>query len=387
MLNPLKAVSNEIPLVDKWLISQLFPTFILFAIGFTVFSISLGSLLHLIQMIFSTSLTFTGAVKIVFYKLPGYFVISLPMSCLLTNLSVFGNLKESNELLALRSLGFNIRRYIFAGVLIGLLASILTFSINNLVVPESNRLSELTLRKELGVTNDINLAKDVIFSNFDKNNYLKEDKSKLMQLFYAQIYENKEMKDVTLVDYSNQNLINLITANSALFDLENNQWTFFDGEITSQSISNNELIIKKSFEKYSLTQGVLGAEPIKIAKTPKDSNNMSLSKALRAKKLYKDSGNMKELRKIKVRINEKFAFPLVCLIFSLAGGIIGSLNSFNSSQSQSFGLSIIIIISYYTLAFLFSSLGVSGTLNPLLAAWSPIAIFGLISEITIRKYS
>ena len=45
-----------------------------------------------------------------------------------------------------------------------------------------------------------------------------------------------------------------------------------------------------------------------------------------------------------------------------------------TSRSQGFGISVVLILVYYVLSFSFSSLGVKGTLSPLLAAWSPVLI-------------
>jgi lipopolysaccharide export system permease protein len=45
-----------------------------------------------------------------------------------------------------------------------------------------------------------------------------------------------------------------------------------------------------------------------------------------------------------------------------------------TSRSQGFGISVLLIFGYYLMSFIFSSLGISGTLVPLLAAWSPVLI-------------
>ena len=47
---------------------------------------------------------------------------------------------------------------------------------------------------------------------------------------------------------------------------------------------------------------------------------------------------------------------------------------FGSSKSQGFGLSVILILIYYVMSFLFSSFGVKGILPPIFAAWLPVLI-------------
>ena len=116
----------------------------------------------------------------------------------------------------------------------------------------------------------------------------------------------------------------------------------------------------------------LGTELTNIAELPKDANDMNLGEATTAMELYKSSGNIKEARRMKVRIQEKFTLPIACSVFALIGCSFGVMQKKGGGKSQSFGLSIILILIYYILSFSFSSLGVKGIINPLFAAWSPV---------------
>ena len=101
---------------------------------------------------------------------------------------------------------------------------------------------------------------------------------------------------------------------------------------------------------------------------------MSLKEALEAVRLYKNLGDLKQIRKIQVRIQEKFTFPCACLVFGLIGSILGSKSNLRSSKSQGFGLSVILILIYYVMSFICSSFGVTGLLPPIIAAWFPVVI-------------
>ena len=100
--------------------------------------------------------------------------------------------------------------------------------------------------------------------------------------------------------------------------------------------------------------------PLELAQVPKDANEMTLKQAIKAEKIYKKTGNLKELRRIKVRIQEKFTLPFACLVFGLIGSSLGSKSNLRSSKSQGFGLSVILILIYYVMSFIFSSFGVKG---------------------------
>ena len=113
---------------------------------------------------------------------------------------------------------------------------------------------------------------------------------------------------------------------------------------------------------------------MELAKVPKDATEMTLKQAIKAEKIYKKTGNLKEIRRIKVRIQEKFTLPFACLVFGLIGSSLGSKSNLRSSKSQGFGLSVILILIYYVMSFIFSSFGVKGILSPIFAAWLPVFI-------------
>ena len=77
---------TKIPLIDRWLISQLLPP-MFFAIGaFTAVSLSVGIMFDLVRKIVEFGLPFQTALKVLFLKLPDFLVLSFPMSMLLATL-------------------------------------------------------------------------------------------------------------------------------------------------------------------------------------------------------------------------------------------------------------------------------------------------------------
>jgi len=77
---------------------------------------------------------------------------------------------------------------------------------------------------------------------------------------------------------------------------------------------------------------------------------------------------------MRVRIHEKFSFPTICLVFGLIGSSLGVRPNNRTSRSQGFGISVILIFSYYLMSYIFSFMGVKGSIIPLGAAWLPVLI-------------
>ena len=191
----------------------------------------------------------------------------------------------------------------------------------------------------------------------------------LTHIFYASEYEENVMKGVTVLDFSREDFQQILKANFAKFDKKNSSWIFSEGSIISIDPTGQTSNIQFREYTYPFVEG-----PLELATIPKDANEMTLKQALEAEKIYKKTGNLKEIRRIQVRNQEKFTLPFACLVFGLIGSSLGSKSNLRSSKSQGFGLSVILILIYYVMSFIFSSFGVKGILTPILAAWLPVLI-------------
>jgi len=243
------------------------------------------------------------------------------------------------------------------------------------------------MRDGLGKSTVIEKGNDVFFPGYGslidpKTNRPSERNTYLTQIFFSRVVENKIMKDVTLLDFSRIGNKQVLSAETASFDKENSGWIFQNGKIVYFSDNNQTSII--NFEDYFYP---LGDGPLKVSEISKDANDMTVAEAIAAKNIYENSGNVKEARKMRVRIQEKFTLPCACIVFGLIGSSLGSKSNLRSSKSQGFGLSVILILIYYIISFVFSSFGVKGILTPFISAWSPILISMLGGIYLLRKSS
>ena len=147
-------------------------------------------------------------------------------------------------------------------------------------------------------------------------------------------------------------------------------WEFSNGRIVNID-ENNGTTTSAEFDRYFYP---LARDPLEVAKLPTDASVMTVGQALRAERLLKEANNLKEARRLRVRIQEKFAFPAICLVFGLIGSSLGVRPHSRTSRSQGFGISVLLIFGYYLMSFIFSSLGITATLTPVLAAWMPVLI-------------
>ncbi len=366
---------NSFPLIDRWLIAQILPPMLFAISAFTVISLSVGVMFDLIRKIVEFGLPLFLAIKVLFFSLPSFLVLSFPMAVLLSTLLAYGKLSANSELLALKSLGIKTSRIIAPAIAVSIFMTGLTFYFNDNLVPASNKLAESTLRAGIGSSFSSEEGKDnIMFSRYGSRiesatNKPTKTNTFLTHIFYASWFENNIMQGVTVLDFSRQDIQQILKAKSAEFDKENSSWIFSNGSIVSVDQGGQTTNIQFEKYRYPFVEG-----PLDLARVPKDATEMSLKQALEAERIYKETGNLKEIRRIQVRIQEKFTLPFACLVFGLIGSSLGSKSNLRSSKSQGFGLSVILILVYYVMSFVFSSFGVKGLLSPIIATWLPVLI-------------
>ncbi len=372
LLQPLTIPWQRLPLMDRWLTGELLGPLIFGVAAFTAVSLSVGVVFELVRRVAESGLPLLTALHVLGLRLPGFLVLSFPMATLMATLLAYSSLSSNSELTALRSVGVSTWRMVMPALVVAVLMSLLTFMFNDVIVPGANLEATNTLNQALGKAIAAEKGSDIIYSRFSRRpNPDRESGSEryLSQIFYSRQFDQGEMEDVTVLDFSRATGTQILSAERGTWNDKAGMWEFRDGQIVL--VGKNETTTSANFDRYlyPLDQG-----PLKLAALPKDAASMSVGQALNAERLLEEAGDQKEARRLRVRIQEKFAFPAICLVFGLVGSSLGVRPDARTSRSQGFGISVLLIFSYYLMSFIFSSLGVKGTLSPFLAAWSPVLI-------------
>jgi lipopolysaccharide export system permease protein len=364
---------QRVPLMDRWLAAELAGPLLFGVAAFTTVSLSVGVVFELVRKVAEAGLPLLAAGQVLGLRLPGFLVLSFPMATLMATLLAYSRLSSTSELTALRSIGVATWRMVVPGLVVALLMSLLTFVFNDAIVPSANLMASNTLDNALGRAISAQRGQNVVYSRFGRlrPRVAGGDAGEgLTQLFYAKEFKNGQMEGITLLDFSLESKQQVLTAARAVWNDAKAMWEFRDGRIVtidSQSNSTTSALFDQYF--YPFTNA-----PLERAQLPTDAAQMTVAQALRAEQLLQQAGDQKESRRLRVRIQEKFAFPAICLVFGLIGSSLGVRPNARTSRSQGFGISVLLIFGYYLMSFIFSSLGVKGTLLPFFAAWLPVLI-------------
>ena len=140
----------RIPLLDRWLTSELIAPLLFGIAAFTAVSLSVGVVFELVRMVAESGMPLLAAGQVLALRLPGFLVLSFPMATLLATLLAFSRLSANSELTALRSLGVKTWRMVLPALVLAFLMSLLTFVFNDVIVPAANTAASLTFDSALG---------------------------------------------------------------------------------------------------------------------------------------------------------------------------------------------------------------------------------------------
>jgi lipopolysaccharide export system permease protein len=384
LVQPVRPWIRQIPLLDRWLTSELMGPLLFGIAAFTAVSLSVGVVFELVRRVAESGLPVVTAMLVLLLRLPGFLVLAFPMATLMATLLAYSRLSGSSELTALRSVGVSTRRMVVPALVLAVVMSLLTFLFNDMIVPQANLAATNTLERALGRAISSDKGDNILYSRFGRIKMEDgESTRQLTHIFYARKFLRGEMQDITLIDFSRLGQRQMLMAETGLWNDDKGMWEFRDGRILNLDERTGGTTSAR-FDRYFYP---LSRDPQEVAKLPTDASLMTVGQARRAERLLREANNTKEARRLRVRIQEKFAFPAICLVFGLIGSSLGVRPHSRTSRSQGFGISVLLIFGYYLISFIFSSLGINGTLAPILAAWLPVILGLSIGAWLLRRAS
>jgi lipopolysaccharide export system permease protein len=352
--------------MDRYLVSELIPPF-LFGVGaFTSIGVSIDVVFELIRKIVEAGLPLTIAIQVFVLKMSGFIVYAFPMSTLLATLMTYSRLSSESELIALRGCGVSVYRMVLTGVMLSLVVTGLSFLFNEQIVPASNYQASQILDKALKSDQPAIVKRQNLFYP-EYQRVKQEDGSKkkvLTRLFYADEFDGKQMKGLTILDRSQEGVNQIVVAESGEWNPGQNVWDFYNGTIYLVAADSSYRNILR-FERQQLK---LPRTALDLAQKSRDYGEMNIAQALEQLEIERLGGDEQKIRKLQVRIQQKFSLPFVCVVFGLVGAAMGTIPQ-RTGRGTSFGISVIVIFTYYLLWFISGAMGEAGVLSPFMAAW------------------
>lgn len=358
----------RVSVMDRYIVQELILPF-LFGVGaFSSIGISIGALFDLIRRVTESGLSIYLAMEIFILKLPEFIVFSFPASVLLATMMTYSRFSSDSELIALRGCGVSVRRIIAPAVALSLFVTGITFAFNELITPAANYRAAVTLERALKSERPPFQERNIFYQEFQSAADDSKEKE-LKRLFYARKFDGENMQGLTIIDFSQQGLEQIVSAESATWDFGQNTWDFKNGTIYVVSPDGSF----RNIVKFNDQQLQLPRTPFDLASRTPDDSEMNIVQATQYLELIRQTGNDQRIRRLQIRIQQKYALPFVCVVFGLVGSALG-VRPQRTSKATSFGVSVVIIFGYYLLSFITNALGEVQVLSPMMAAWLPTLV-------------
>ena len=366
----IKEKYEKLSILDRYILKQLTDIFILGVIIFTSIIFASEAFTQLIKQISQFGIPFHIAIMMVVLNLPQVFVLTIPISMLFATVMTVNDLSLKSEITIFKACGISIARIARPIFCFALVMTLVSFLINELVVPststQSKSLAIYSLEQKYIPENKVNFT----IKDIDK-------KGRLKRLFYAQWCKDKTLNNVTLVDISNPKQVRIIQAKKGA--TSDYGWKFDNGVV--YTISKDGKIFNTSLFEESNVQFGIGDVHELIKESANEFNFFKLLRHIR-----KNALTLAEKEKLEYKVNlfDKLALPATTFALALIG-IPLAITPPRARYNRGFLFSIFIIFVYYVIRAFSLNLGTAGKISPNLSAWLPVLLISLIGGIMFYK--
>ncbi|MBI4553103.1 MAG: LptF/LptG family permease [Candidatus Latescibacteria bacterium] len=294
--------------------------------------------------------------------LPYIIVLTIPVSLLLASLFTVGQLAKYGELTAMKASGVSLYRIFIPVLGMSVLVGLLVFVAGEWVVPASNQ------RKER--INKVYVEQQGLEEHTQREHvYVRGEGGRQYALTQ---YDGRQRRasGVLVVEFQDGAIVGVIRAER--MDWDGNRWLLRRGTVRRFQPGGG-LVAFQSFE--TLPRPDWNERPDDFLKEQKGPQEMNYGELKRYIQLVQRSGG--DVQGYLVDLYLKFSFPCANAIIVLFGVAIAS-HIRKSGAAVGFALSIGICFIYWGMIRIAQALGHAGTLSPLVGAWGPNVVFGLL---------
>ncbi|AZO93169.1 LptF/LptG family permease [Halocella sp. SP3-1] len=135
-------------IVDKYIIKEVLMPFL---VGVTIVGIIMlsGVFFQLTDLIIVKDIPIILVLRLLFYYLPEIMVETFPVAVLFATIYGMSRLSRENEFTALRMGGISLYRLIWPLIILGVIISMMTFIINEEIVPQANHKAQNIIRRSI----------------------------------------------------------------------------------------------------------------------------------------------------------------------------------------------------------------------------------------------
>lgn len=351
-------------IIHRSILKELALTFIL-SLASLNFILMMEKLLRLSRFLSGVGTSIIDMVKIILYIQPQLFLLTIPMSLLLSTLLVYGRMNIDNELVILRISGMKFQGISMPVAVLGIVCFLLNIAVSFYICPQSS----IKLRDE--ITNIIKVRTPLSIEEGRFNTSFKD-----ILIYVKEKPSDNTVREIFIYDKRNKNEPKVLVAKEGTISIQEN----FDINIFLKdgyiNIAKEDSTTELFFKKYNMIMRLESDTPSrkKSELTPHELMQKinSLDKR-RAAFLY-------------LELHRRFSLPLLCIILVLFGPPLAMMAG-KSGKLGGLTLGLAVFTIYYMLLVYGENLVRAGKASHYIGAWGPTVILGIIALLMFRRAS
>ncbi len=320
--------------------------------------------------------SFDKGLVILGLEIPQILAVTLPISILLATFLTFQKLSGLSEIIAIRAAGVSYARLMKPVIILGLIGTIISFLLSEVVVPITTPFAKQIYT--------LALYKNPMPSNSRSFSYFeKRGDGKISRIFYVEHLQDDKLRNVVILDFSQQGLAQIYTAKSGTWISNRGGWELTSGsshvikDASRKDTSSLDLI--SNFNSTFIPSGINPNQILKDSGSINDYNFIGLWQFIQK---HGNTIETSDLNPAKTKFHTRFAYPVSCILLALIGASLGITGRRKIINWGYIAIGLVVFI-FYMSQTVFDSFGDSGRILPVVAAWMPNLILGLVAALAV----
>lgn len=364
--------SFSVTTLDRYMISELAgPLFFGFSAFLLIFVAA--NLLALSRLITEEHARLWAVIEYFVWGLPAVIPYVVPMAVLLGVLLAMQRLSGESEIIAMKAGGISLERVAAPLLVFGLLLSLLTFYIEQTVVPFANdratEILQMTIKRTPLVGTNL-----TVYASLPNGG---------RQLTAATGYDvsTHSLLNVTVVQYDRSGTAQTIIFANRARAQENTSWSFAGARTYRFNPDGSVIESREQTLVIDIGEGPTNVLQ-RVKSSPQDMSRAEIAQLIRSGQL-----NSTQLGQYVQEFQSQLARPFACLVFSLLAVPFGIRRVRGGGTSVGFGLAVAIVFAYYVVMTISNSVGAQSSNLAGVTAWLPNIIFLAFGMVLLRRAS
>lgn len=349
---------------DRYLLREMIGPFVISLGGLLLF-IMMNLILSLSDLMVARGVGIMTLAQLILLKMPHLMVLALPASALFATFIGLGRLMHDREVMALEAAGISLRRILAPLLAAAVLVAGGTFALYNWGVPHSEHAYQKVLREIIFRHGVPTIHANIFF------------RGPQGQFFYVRRYDAEEgiLHGVIVYDVEGELFplaeaeVTILTAAEGRW--EEDLWTLHDGKVYGFD-RDGVLIHTGNFVRLDVAAGRVGSDFLFGSRTPAAMGIGELNERIA---VLRRSGHAVD--DLIVERHLRMAIPVATLVFVLFGGSVSLLFG-GRSRAVGVVIGLLLVGLFQGILLGTQTLGRQGVIPPLLGAWAPNILVGLI---------